>query len=437
VTAYPAWTPASRPGIIPLHPLTFGTVLGRSFAGLRHNPRVLLGFAVVVQSVAYLVVLVAAGAISFAAFSRLDTVSAYSDDYQTIYAGSIAILVVSVFVLAVLASALGVIVQAVVVTDVAHAVLAEKPRLGALWRQVRPVAWRLIGYSFLVGLVLVVAFGAVGLGVFAVGLAVPALAIVLGILVVLAAIPLLVWLATKLVLVPSIILLEGATIRRAIPRSWHLTGGRFWATWGVLVIIQLLFGAIAQLVTIPFTLIGATVSGIVTPTGDPATASILTSVITLGGAQIISLLVQSVGSVVSATATALLYVDARMRHEALDLDLLSYVERRDAGATDLPDPYRAGIGRTPPPRPAPWPGYAPAPGAASAPGYPPAPWYAPAPGYPPAPGYDQPPADPVAPGYPPAATSPQPETATSPAPGGQPSPTEWAAPGSSASDDRA
>ena len=30
MTAYPAWTPASRPGIIPLHPLTFGTILGRS-----------------------------------------------------------------------------------------------------------------------------------------------------------------------------------------------------------------------------------------------------------------------------------------------------------------------------------------------------------------------------------------------------------------------
>ena len=44
MTSYPQWTPASRPGIIPLHPLTFGTILGRSFAALRHNPKVLLGF---------------------------------------------------------------------------------------------------------------------------------------------------------------------------------------------------------------------------------------------------------------------------------------------------------------------------------------------------------------------------------------------------------
>src|SRR5688572_25379550 len=61
VTAYPTWTPAPRPGIIPLHPLGFGTILGRSFAALRQNPRVLLGFALVVQTLAALLL---AGAIA-------------------------------------------------------------------------------------------------------------------------------------------------------------------------------------------------------------------------------------------------------------------------------------------------------------------------------------------------------------------------------------
>ena len=63
MTAYPAWTPASRPGIVPLHPLSFGTILGRSFVALRQNPRVLLGFALVVQTVAYLLVLAAIGGV--------------------------------------------------------------------------------------------------------------------------------------------------------------------------------------------------------------------------------------------------------------------------------------------------------------------------------------------------------------------------------------
>ena len=73
MTAYPAWTPASRPGIIPLRPLTFGTILGRSFAALRQNPRVLLGFALCVQTAAYILVLLGVGAVALASFTRLDT----------------------------------------------------------------------------------------------------------------------------------------------------------------------------------------------------------------------------------------------------------------------------------------------------------------------------------------------------------------------------
>ena len=34
------WTPAPKKGIIPLHPLTFGMLLSKSFVALRHNPKV-------------------------------------------------------------------------------------------------------------------------------------------------------------------------------------------------------------------------------------------------------------------------------------------------------------------------------------------------------------------------------------------------------------
>lgn len=43
------WTPAPKKGIIPLHPLTFGMLLSKSFVALRHNPKVLFGFGVVIQ----------------------------------------------------------------------------------------------------------------------------------------------------------------------------------------------------------------------------------------------------------------------------------------------------------------------------------------------------------------------------------------------------
>ena len=88
MSAYPAWTPAPRPGIIPLHPLTFGTILGRSFSALRGNPRVLLGFALGVQAIAYVLLIAGIGGIGWLTFSRLDTAVPGSDEYDAITAGS-------------------------------------------------------------------------------------------------------------------------------------------------------------------------------------------------------------------------------------------------------------------------------------------------------------------------------------------------------------
>src|SRR3546814_14924968 len=61
VTAYPSWTPAPRPGIVPLHPFGFGTTLGRSLTALRQHPCFLLGFASGVQPVAFLLLIPVTG----------------------------------------------------------------------------------------------------------------------------------------------------------------------------------------------------------------------------------------------------------------------------------------------------------------------------------------------------------------------------------------
>jgi hypothetical protein len=42
------WTPPPKPGLIPLRPLTFGTLLGASFQVLRRNPRPTFGFSLLV-----------------------------------------------------------------------------------------------------------------------------------------------------------------------------------------------------------------------------------------------------------------------------------------------------------------------------------------------------------------------------------------------------
>lgn len=448
MTAYPAWTPASRPGIIPLRPLTFGTILGRSFAALRQNPRVLLGFALCVQTAAYILVLLGVGAVALASFTRLDTLREGTDEFNAVLAGSVAVTAIAAFVLGLASAALGVIVQGIVVTEVAHAAVAEKLTLRALWQQLKPVVWRLIGYSFLLTLAVLVVIAVVAAGVIAVGAAALPVAIGLTVLLILAAVPLTLWLSTKLLLAPAAIILEHATIRGAVVRSWTLIRGRFWPALGIVVIISLTFGAIAQVISLPFSFLSSGLTTIIAPTGAPEPSAIIAIIAGAVLTQVVTLLIQSVAVVVQATATSIIYIDCRMRREGLDLDLLTYIERRDGGATALPDPYRENVGREiaprptayapgygaypPPPYPGPSaapgyataPGYAPAPGYASAPGHPPAPGYAPAPGHPPTPGYAP------APGYaPPPPYSPPPASAAPPDATDDAPPTRWTAPG--------
>jgi Membrane domain of glycerophosphoryl diester phosphodiesterase len=351
VTAYPAWTPASRPGIIPLHPLSFGTILGRSFAALRQNPRVLLGFALIVQTLAYLVVLTAVIGVAWVSFSRLDTLSPGSEEFETVMAGSIAVTLIAGLVLGLAAGALGVIVQGIVVTEVAHAAVAEKLSLGALWRQLKPIAWRLIGYSLLVILAVVAVVAVVTVSMVGIAIAAGPLAILFTVLIIVAAIPLTWWLMIKLLLAPAAIILEHATIGRAIARSWTLTRGRFWPALGIILLISVVFGTVAQVISIPFSFLGTGLTTIIAPTGEPDASAIIAIIVAGLLTQVVTLLLQSVAVVVQSTATAIIYIDCRMRHEGLDLDLLAYVERRDAGSTILADPYREHIGRAIAPRP--------------------------------------------------------------------------------------
>jgi hypothetical protein len=253
-------------------------------------------------------------------------------------------------------------------------------------------------------------------------MAAPPAAIGLTILLVLAAIPLIWWLSIKLLLTPAVIILERATMWQAIGRSWTLVRGRFWVALGVILVISITFSAVGQVISFPLTILSSGITTIIAPTGSPDASAIIGVIVVLLLAQVLTLLIQSVAVVVQSTATALIYIDCRMRREGLDLDLLAYVERRDAGATVLQDPYLEHIGRSIAPRYAGYPQ-----GAYPTAGYPvygqyPEATYAPPqqyaqPGYPPPAGYSQ--------AVPPRPPSPDKDAAAPPA-------TTWAAPGTTA-----
>ncbi|SDQ80256.1 hypothetical protein [Microbacterium sp. cf332] len=419
MTAYPAWTPAPRPGIIPLHPLSFGVILGRSFSALRQNPRVLLGFALVVQTAAILLATAGIVTVGFATFGRLASLQPGTDEFETVLAGSIAISGATALVLSLASSALGVIVQGVVVSEVAQAVLAEKHTLATLWGRVKPVAGRLIGYAALVFLIVAVVVGILAAGIVALTVSVGWVGIVLAIVLALSSIPLSLWLSTKLLLVPAAIVLEHATVFGAISRSWTLTRGRFWPTLGIIVVISMSFGILAQVISVPFSFVTMGLTSVITPTGDPEPGQIIALLVGTLFAQAFVTLIQTIAVIVQSTAGALVYVDCRMRREGLDLDLSAYVDQRDAGVVDPPDPYRRNVGREMGGR---WPQPTGQPDPAWGPVFPGQPGYAPPTAYG-APAGAAPTAEPAqrdqSDGASPAAGPPEP-----------PSPTAWTAPGS-------
>ena len=447
------WTPAPKPGLIPLRPLGFGTILGKSFAALRHNPKVLFGFAVVVQLIVMLVMLSVIGAVSFATLSRLSTVQQGSQEWITLYAGSFAFIGLAGLLMSLFSVAFSAIVQGIVAADVRAAVLRESATLGTLWRRVRPAVWRLIGYTLLYGaagvvaalLILGVPFVAIGLptGFDTAGIVFTVIAVLVGML---AFVGLSTWIGIKLMLVPSLLVLEGAGMRTAIARSWRLTRGRFWFAFGIMLLTWLIMYVGSQAVSMIGSLVTSLFGPVLNPTGSTEFSLSLSMVVGLAITEVIVVVLQAISSVVQSTAGALIYIDCRMRYEGLDQDLLATMERRAAGHDDGSDPFRidparavrAGFRPAPsavpyPLPPGPVPGYPAPQGYAGAPapqGYTGAPapqGYngAPAPqGYPVMPPYAAPVAPPsAAPAAPP---PPAPAAPPAPIPPAQQSP--WAAP---------
>lgn len=434
------WTPAPRKGIIPLHPLTFGMLLGKAFAALRHNPKVLFGFAVVIQLIVVIATAGVMGVVLFTTFSRLETVSPSSPDFEAVFAGTIAINLLAGLLVGLASIAFTAIMQGVVAAEVGYATVGVKATLRMLWRRMLPAFWRLAGFASLSVLAL---FGGLAIVAGVIGALIAGglggtpemigIVVLVVVLLGLAAIPLTVWLSTKLLLVPSILVLERARFREAFVRSWRLTRGRFWVAFGVTFLISLIMGLAMQVVSFPTAMLSSFLGTVIAPTGASEPSAVVGYVFALLAPQVLLLILQAIAIVVQSTGGVLVYLDCRMRYEGLDQALLSHVERRDLGIPEeqLGDPFAVDPSRAvtsaPPPRQVPEhvmmtqaygaPGY-------GTPGYGPAaygpPGYAP----PPAPGAQTAPAAPPAFAPPPPPAPAPPASPPAEAGGG------WTAPGS-------
>ncbi|MFJ4997505.1 hypothetical protein ACIP5T_05095 [Microbacterium sp. NPDC088619] len=357
------WTPAPKKGIIPLHPLTFGMLLSKSFVALRHNPKVLFGFGVVIQLAVVVLSATVMGFVFVTTFTRLESLSPSSPDFEAVFAGTIAMNIVAGIAVGLASVAFTALMQGVVAAEIGFAAIGVKASLKTLWRKMIPSFWRLAAFAslsviFIFGVIVILFVIITGFIASGLGGSVEAIGgiVILVLVLLLATVPLTVWLTTKLLLVPSILVLERAKFRDALVRSWRLTRGRFWIAWGVTFLIGAMMGVAMQLVSLPVSLLSSMLGSVIAPTGSADTATIMGFVFALLAPQILLLVLQAITLVVQSTAGTLVYLDSRMRYEGLDQTLISHVERRDLGWTDeqlgdpfVIDPERA-VSSAPPPK---------------------------------------------------------------------------------------
>jgi hypothetical protein len=330
-----AYTPPPKPGLVPLHPLSFGQLLGGAFQVIRYNPRATVAPAIIISFLQNLLVLGLTYGIGLATFDRIERATNDADRAAIALGGAATggAAALAVIVASVIATAL---LQGILTRVVADGVLGRRPTAGEALRAAGRRFWPLVGYSLLLGviqlvLVLVLAASVVGLVVAFSGVANDigiVLAVLIAIPIGLALLVVYGFFAVKFALAPSAIVLERKPVLASIRRSWALTRRAFWRTFGLLALVTIMVSAAAQIVSLPFSILGSAIAGLLYPnSGGDVQSTLVTALVSSIPGVLVTVVVTGIGQIAQVGAIVLVYLDRRMRTEGLDLELRRFVEQ--------------------------------------------------------------------------------------------------------------
>jgi hypothetical protein len=316
--------------------------MGTPFRVLRRNPKPTFGAALLLQAAVLLVSIVGIGAVTAIAIGRVS--AADPADQSAVASGAFVSIALSVLIPVVLNLFASALLQGMIVSEVAHGTLGEKLSLRGLWASTRGRRWALIGWVVMLSVAAILALalvvGIITLLAVVGGTGGIIAAVIVGILFGGGLIVVAAWIIPKVSLVPSAIVLERLGVMASIRRSWRLTNNNFWRTFGIEVLIQAILYAASQAVSTVFSVVFTLVVALLFPTNAiDSNGQTIVLMVSYAVLIMISLVIGSISSIIQSAATALIYIDLRMRKEGLDLYLTRFVETRQAGVETVGNPY--------------------------------------------------------------------------------------------------
>ncbi|MFG2622250.1 hypothetical protein ACGFXC_31985 [Streptomyces sp. NPDC048507] len=309
---------AAKPGVIPLRPLGLGEILDGAVSTLRGHWRSVLSVSLVVAALCQTGLLFVQRAVVDS--SLLTTGRRPTDEELADQLGNTAFLYGAQYFL----EALGLfLVTALLAPVVSRAVLGRPSSVSDTLKAVRPLAPRMAGLIAVLLLgALAAAFVPALPGILTGNVTAAALGVPVGLV-------LLAWFYVTFVLAPPALMLERGSIADALKRSAKLVRGSWWRIFGISLLTWILRTITAGIIVMPFAGIALFIapggfSGLLD--GTAATSWTFLIITALGGI---------VGSAVTVPmqtgVTTLLYVDQRIRREALDLELARAADQGGAG----------------------------------------------------------------------------------------------------------
>lgn len=307
--------PAAKPGVIPLRPLSVGEILDGAVSTARAHWRTVLGLTLTVAVISQIAQLLATRYLVPAPASinpnatGTEAVNQAVDAMRSSLVDLLPPLVIGQFAT--------LFTTAVLTIVVSRSVLGRQVSLGDAWGEARPRLLSLLGLLALL-FVMVGAIMTVGIlpGLLVGGAGGLALALLGGTAAFVAAL----WLYIRFSLAPPALMLERQSIVQSLRRSAKLVNGSWWRIFGIISLTSVLTVIVSMIIMIPFALAATAVDsssfhGLLD--GTTPDFNWAYSIVSGIGAVIGSAITYPIAAGVSV----LLYIDQRIRREALDLEL--------------------------------------------------------------------------------------------------------------------